>query len=230
MSRLQRLDDGIFVVAGPERVAGLRIGTRMTVVRLADGRLFLHSPVPYEPALGAALDALGAVSFLVAPNKVHHLWLGPWCDAYPDATLVGAEGLRDKRRDLVFHRELEDAPPTDWAADLDQVRTRGIPHVNEVLFLHRASGTLLLTDLAMNFPTLPGGAWTRLWLRSMGLAGGLRTSRLIRALVRDREVLRPGLERVLAWPFDRVIVTHGEVLESGGPAALREAWRPLSGG
>jgi len=225
--KLAPLADGLFAARGPERVAGLRIGTRMTVIRLADSRLLLHSPVPWEEALAREIDALGPVGFLVAPNKLHHLWLGPWVDACPDATLYGAPGLRDKRRDLVFHRELDDAPPSDWADELDQALLRGAPRMNEVAFLHRASRTLLLTDFAMNFSELPPGPMTRLWLRAMGLTGGLRTSRLIRSLVRDRAALQPVLERILAWPFDRVIVTHGEVIERGGPAALREAWAPL---
>jgi len=111
VSRWRRLADDLQVVEGPERVAGLRIGTRMTVVRLGDGRLWLHSPVPHDAALDAALAELGPVAFLVAPSKVHHLWIGTWQDAHPDATLVAAPGLRDKRHDLVFHRELDDAPP-----------------------------------------------------------------------------------------------------------------------
>jgi len=217
-------------VAGPERVAGLRIGTRMTVVRLGSGRVWLHSPVPFTPELAREVAALGPVAYLVAPNEVHHLWLGPWAEALPDATLYGAPGLRQKRADLLFHRELEDAPPADWAEDLDQVLVRGIPRMNEVVFLHRASATLLLTDLAMNFPTLPEGFGTRLFVRAMGLSGGLRTSRMVRSLVRDRRAVREGLERVLAWRFDRVVTTHGEILEHGGPAALRAAWRSLLGG
>lgn len=225
--RLVQLAEDVFVAAGPERVAGLRIGTRMTVIRLADGRLLLHSPIPRDAALLGEIHALGPVAFLVAPNKVHHLWLGPWASAHPDATVYGAPGLRDKRRDLVFHRELGDAPPPDWADDLDQAFVAGAPYVNEVAFLHRGSASLLLTDFAMNFPELPAGAGTRLWLRAMGLAGGLRCSRLVRSLVRDRTAVRACLERILAWPFERVIVTHGQVLERDGPAALREAWRSL---
>jgi hypothetical protein len=225
--RLVQLAEDAFVAAGPERVAGLRIGTRMTVIRLSDGRVLLHSPIPRDAELVREIEALGPVAFLVAPNKVHHLWLGAWAGAHADATVYGAPGLREKRRDLVFHRELGDEPPPDWARDLDQTWIAGAPYVNEVAFLHRASGSLLLTDFAMNFPVLPAGAGTRLWLRAMGLAGGLRCSRLVRSLVRDRAAVRKSLERILAWPFERVIVTHGQVLERGGPAALRAAWRSL---
>ena len=226
---VRALADDLFVAAGPERIAGLRLGTRMTIVRLPGNRLLLHSPVPYEPALAASVEALGLPSFLVAPNKVHHLWLGSWAEAHPAATVYGAPGLREKRRDLVFHRELADSPPPDWADALDQAWIAGAPHVNEVAFLHRASRTLLLTDFAMNYPDLPEGRITRLWLRAMGLGGGLRTSRLVRRLVRDRAAARVSLERILAWDFDRVVVSHGEVVEAGGAAALRAALGHLVG-
>lgn len=227
MAKLQRLSEDLFVVDGPMRVAHLDIGTRMTVVRLSGGDLFLHSPIPHAEALDAALAEIGRVAWLVAPSKVHHLWLAPWTEAHPGATLVGAPGLREKRRDLVFHRELADGPPSDWAAELDQCLLAGAPAVNEVAFLHRASRTLVLTDFAMNFPGPLSGVATRLWQRAMGLGDGLSTSRLVHLLARDREALRPALERVLAWDFDRVIVTHGEVLEHGGREALRRAWQPL---
>ena len=99
--------------------------------------------------------------------------------------------------------------------------------MNEVVFLHRASRTLVLTDLAMNFPALPDGFLTRLFVRAMALQGGLRTSRLIHGLVRDRAAARASLERILGWDFDRVIPSHGEVCEEGGRRALREAWNRL---
>jgi hypothetical protein len=227
MTALRRLADDLFVVDGPVRVAHLDIGTRMTVVRLSDGGLFLHSPIPHTAALDAALAGIGHVAWIVAPSKVHHLWLAPWTEAHPGTTLVGAPGLREKRRDLVFHRELGDAPPSDWAAELDQCLLAGVPAVNEVAFLHRASRTLLLTDFAMNFSGPLHGVATRLWRRAMGLGDGLCTSRLVRLLVRDRAALRPALERVLGWDFERVIVTHGDVLERDGHEALRRAWQPL---
>lgn len=225
--RLEALAEGLYLVDGPRRIAGVEIGTRMTVVVLPGGGLFLHSPIPFDEDLAEELGALGPTAFLVAPNKVHHLWLAPWTERFPDATLYGAPGLAEKRRDLVFHRTLTADPPPDWADTLDQTLVGGIPHVNEAVFLHRPSRTLLLTDLAMNFPELPGGFLTMLFVRGMGLAGGVRTSRLIRSLVRDRSALRTSLETILRWDFDRVVVTHGEVCAAGGRDAVRSAWQPL---
>ena len=49
---------------------GLRLGTRMTVVRLTNGGLLLHSPVLMSPALREELDAIGPVSHIVCPDML----------------------------------------------------------------------------------------------------------------------------------------------------------------
>jgi hypothetical protein len=35
-------------------------------------------------------------------------------------------------------------------------------------------------------------------------------------LVRDRVAFRQSLKRILEWPFERIVVAHGEVSEKGG--------------
>src|SRR5260370_7666911 len=87
------------------------IGTRMTIVKLADGGLFLHSPVPLDAETKAALDEIGAVQAIVAPSKAHHLFAGDYVKEYPGARLYGAPGLPDKRRDLKFDSILTDTTP-----------------------------------------------------------------------------------------------------------------------
>jgi hypothetical protein len=219
----RELDAGLWAFERPLSVLGLHVGTRMTVLRLADGSLFLHSPVALDADTRADLDGLGRVRFVVAPNKLHHLFVAAYRDAYPDAELWAAPGLREKRPRLPFDRVLDDAAPGAWKDELEQLLVAGIPYLNEVVFLQRATRTLLLTDLGMNFA--PGGRLpTRLWVRAMGLRGGFGVSRLVRALVRDRAALRASLERVLSWDFERVTVTHGMVLQRGGRRLLRRAW------
>lgn len=218
----RELDSELWAFERPLSIGGVQVGTRMTVLRLEDGALFLHSPVSLDAETRADLDALGRVRFVVAPNKLHHFFVAPYRDAYPDAELWGAPGLAQKRPRIPFHRELEGAAPASWAGELEQLFFAGIPYVNEVVFLHRASRTLLLTDLCMNFA--PGGPLlTRLWTRVMGLRG-FGVSRLMRALVRDRAAAHRSLERLLSWDFERVTLTHGMVLQRSGKRLLREAW------
>jgi len=217
---LRALSTDIWVAERPQRFYGLEVGTRMTVIRLRDGSLLLHSPVRIDPDLGRALDAIGRVRFVVAPNRVHHLYAGRVAAAYPDARLWVAPGLERKRPDLVFAGILGDDAPPEWRHEVDQTFFRGRPYENEVVFLHRASRTLVMCDLAFNFGPRAATA-TRLLMTLLRSYGRFGPSALDPLLIRDRAAARASLQRILAWDFDRVVVAHGEVLETGGHEALR---------
>jgi hypothetical protein len=220
---LRELDVDLWIAERPQRFYGLEVGTRMTVIRLEDGSLLLHSPVALEPELCRQLDSLGAVRFVVAPNRFHHLYAGEVARQYPEARLWVAPGVERKRPDLVIAGVLEDEAPTGWKGQLDQVFFRGRPFENEVVFQHRPSRTLILCDLAFNFGPRTHPV-TRLLARLIGSHGRFGPSRLDPLLIRDRPAARASLERILAWNFDRVVVAHGEVLESGGREALRAGY------
>ncbi len=220
---LRELGREIWVEERPQAFYGLEVGTRMTVMRLADGSLLLHSPVSLDPGLRRELDALGRVRFAVAPNRVHHLYAGKVAADYPEVQLFVAPGLERKRPDLAFADVLGDEAPAPWRGQVDQCFFRGRPYENEVVFQHRASRTLILCDLAFNFRerTHP---MTRLLMQLIRSYGRFGPSRLDPLLIRNRGLARESLERILAWDFDRVVVAHGDVLESGGRAALREGY------
>ncbi len=219
---LRQLADDLWVYERPQRFLGLEVGTRMSVVRLRDGGLFLHSPVRLDDALRDALGRLGQPVAAVAPNRFHHLYIGDYRAAFPGIALYGAPGLAEKRPDLSFDGPLDGAAPPAWASDLDQMFFAGYPLANEVAFCHRASQTLLLCDLAFNFgPDAPLA--TRAAFRLLG-ASGFGPSLLERACMRDRAAARASLEAMLAWGFSRVVVAHGQVLEQGGPEALRRSY------
>jgi len=221
---LRALDEDLWTAEAPLRIAGLELGMRMTVVRLPDGGLWLHSPVPRDEELARELEALGPVRHLVAPNLLHHLHLREWTDASPTAKLHGPVGLPDKRKDLRFDAILvEGRPDPAWADVIDQAQLLGAPRVGEVVFCHRPSRTLILTDLAFHICG-PVNWLTRAYLRLTRAHGRLRTTATMRAAIRDRAAARASAERFLAWDFDRVVVSHGEVLEHGGPQAAREAF------
>jgi hypothetical protein len=223
MSGLRALADDLWVVERPQRFYGLEVGARMTVIRLAGGDLLLHSPVRLDPELRRGLDALGPVRYAVAPSRLHHLYAGELASAYPGTRLWIAPGLTAKRPDLRADGELGDEAPLEWRGQVDQAFFRGRPYENEVVFLHRASRTLLVCDLAFNFgPT--AAAPTRLLMRLVRSYGRFGPTTLDPLLIRDRAAARQSLERILAWDFDRVVVAHGDVLERGGHQALRAGY------
>ena len=221
---LRQLDEDLWTLDRPLRVFGLEIGARMTVIRLANGELFLHSPVDLDAATRAALGDLGPVRHIAAPNKVHHLYFAAAAAAFPEAVRWAAPGLAEKRPDLTFDEVLGDTAPAAWADELDQVRLRGAPHVEEIVFHHRASRTLIATDLAFNIRE-SGSRITRLFLRANGVLGRFGPSRMFRSFIRDRAAARASLDRILEWDFDRVVVSHGVVLQSRGRRVLRDAYQ-----
>ena len=220
---LTPLAEGLWTASQPLRFFQMEIGARMTVVRLPGGDLWLHSPIDPTPELREAVAKLGTVRHAVAPNRMHHLFVDRWSDAGPDVRIHLAPGLGAKRPDLAGATELGDQPDPAWAGVIDQELVRGMPLANEIAFLHRPSGTLLLCDLAFNVG--PGQPWwTRLWMQAVGVREFLSTTFIERLITRDRAAARASLERILAWEFDRVVVAHREVVESGGREALRRAW------
>jgi len=220
---LCELAENIWIAERSQRFYGVEVGTRMTVMRLADGSLLLHSPVSLAPELRRELDSIGRVCFAVAPNRLHHLYAGEVAEAYPAVRLWVAPGLDRKRPDLVYVGVLGDEAPAEWKDEVDQVFFRGRPYENEVVFLHRASRTLIMCDLAFNFGPR-AAAPTRLLMRLLRSYGRFGPSKLDPLLIRDRRAARQSLERILAWDFDRVVVAHGDVLESGGREALRQGY------
>ncbi len=222
----RQLDENLWVFDRPLRMLGLEIGTRMTAVRLPDDGLFVHSPVALDAATEQELDALGLVRHVVAPSRFHHLFVGDYRDAYGEALVWAAPGLPEKRTDFRFDGVLGEEPNTGWADSLDQEWVRGAPRLNEVAFLHRESRSLLLADLAMNFRE--SATWlTGLGLRLMGIHGRFGVSRLVRATIRDRAAARQSLDTILSWDFERVIVSHGVVLQRHGKRLLRKAYEWL---
>jgi len=220
---LRQLAENLWVVERPQSFFGFPVGARMTVIRLGGERLLLHSPVALDAALRAQLDAIGRVCFVVAPNRVHHLYAGDVVKNYPEARLWIAPGLERKRPDLVYEAILGDEAPAEWRGQVDQVFFAGRPYENEVVFFHRASRTLITCDLAFNFgPT--AATPTRVLMRLIRSYGRLGPTKLDPLLIRDRRAARESLERILAWDFDRVVVAHGDVQESGGREILRKGY------
>jgi glyoxylase-like metal-dependent hydrolase (beta-lactamase superfamily II) len=208
---------------------GVRLPLRMVVCRLGGRRLLLHSPVPIDDAAAAALDDLGEVAHLVAPSLLHHKWIEPAAGRWPAATVWLAPGLAARYPALAATTLPADAPAA-WQGELEQVRIAGAPRIEETVFFHPASRTLVCTDLVFHV-TRPANLRTRLVLRLMGAGGGrLAASRAWRLLVRDRAAAAASVRRVAAWDLDRIVPAHGEVVERGGRTALAAACLERIGG
>ncbi len=217
----------LYVADGPFRVAGVALGGRMTVVRLPSGDLWMHSPIAISDALADAVTALGPLRHIVAPNCFHHLYVQGWLARFPVATLHAPDGLNKKCRDLAIHRPLAPEADPAWGGVLEPFHIDGAPLADEWVFIHTPSRSLIVTDSLFHFRDKPEwGWWQRTYLRMTAAIGGVRMSRVFRLTVRDRAALRGSVEALFAAGFDRLIPTHGEILDSGAATAAREglAW------
>ena len=217
---LREIAPELWVAETPLSMYGVAAGRRMNVVRLSGGELWIHSPAELTPELRAGLDRLGPVRFVVPASKLHgHLFMGQYGEAYPDVELFAAPGLERRRKDLRFDGKLEDTPDPRWSAEIDQALFAAHRVLPEVVFLHRSSGSLIVGDLVWNVtPAMARSA--RLWA---GWRPGVRPTPVFRAPLR-REEARRSIERILEWDFDRILIGHGEIVETGGREALRRAY------
>lgn len=210
-------------------VAGFQYPTRMAVMRLPGGGLLIWSPTRLSEDLRREVDALGPVHCIVAPNSLHHLFVSEWKAAWPSAKLFAAPGLPQRRKDIRFDAELDDTPPADWSGAIDQVVVRGNAITSEVVFFHRASGTVLFTDLLQQFPK----GWFRGWRAVIAKLDRMTEAQAevpqkFRIAFTDRKAARASIARVLAWPADKVLMAHGAPVTSDGAAFLRRAFHWLT--
>jgi hypothetical protein len=202
------------------------LSRQMVIARLPDGGLWLHSPNEPTPAMQEALKPLGPVAWLVAPNCFHHRWLGKWKTLYPEATLIGAQGLAAKRSDLTFDAALGEHSPEAWGGAIESLVTEGASKLNEVVFFHGPSRTLVLTDFVFNQSPASGlPAFSRFMLGLMKAYGPLGPSRLFRMFTDDRKAVKRSIEQMLdRWPVERITMSHGEPLTENASQRLRAAY------
>ncbi len=234
LDRLKPVALGLWIVdSGPIRAAGLPLPVRMSVVRLANGDIWLHSPTRYDAGLHRAIEALGPIRHLVAPNVAHWTYLKAWQLHCPQALTWAAPNLRRRRQvqkaGLRLDRDLADTAPPEWSADLVQAVVPGGFGFREVAFFHAASATLILTDLVLNLEPKKLPFLLRPLLRLAGAtAPDGRAPVYLRLVVRlrRRDAARAAAALVALEP-ERVVFSHGAWFERNGAAELRRSLRWL---
>jgi hypothetical protein len=210
---------------GQIAIAGFHYPTRMAVMKLSGGQLFVWSPIALTEALRAEVDALGNVRHIVAPNSLHHLFVPEWKSAYPAAKVYAPPGLREKRKDIVFDADIGNAPNPDWAGQIDQLPMRGNLITTEVVFFHVKSGTVLFTDLIQQFPAGSFSGWRAVVAKlDLMVSPEPAVPRKFRIAFTNRRAARASLERIFAWPAEKVLMAHGTPVERDARAFLRRAF------
>lgn len=222
---LEEFGPSLFIAEGPTvPFFGFPYPTRMAVVRLADGGLWIWSPVALSDELADAVDALGSVRHIVSPNKLHHLFLKAWHEHWPEARVYVPPGLARRKPDIHFDADLQDEPDPAWAADIDQVIFRGSLAMEEVVFFHKASRTAIVCDLIQRFDPEKATGWKGMLMKLDGLVGeNGSTPREWRASFLKRGPARAALQKVIDWNPDRLLIAHGKCAQSGATGIIRKA-------
>ena len=238
INHLKPFGPDIWIVDGPivrMAVYGAKIPfpTRMTLVHLPDGELWCHSPIELTPELQEQVNQLGTVRHLISPNKIHYAHIQAWKEAYPEAIAWASPGVRDRAAQqnitVQFDADLTEQSPPAWASVLDQGIFQGSRFMDEVVFFHRPSKTLILTDLIENFELNKVSPAMGIVMRLGGIVHpDGQTPRDLRATFwGNKAQARIGFQQLLAWEPERIILAHGRCYEGNAIAELRRAFRWL---
>jgi uncharacterized protein DUF4336 len=229
---LEQVHEALWVTEGAiVSFYGVAYPTRSVIARLENGDLWVWSPVKLTADLRADVDGLGPVRHLVSPNKLHHVYLQDWKAAYPQAALWGPQSTIKKHPDLSFRDALTDSPPPEWRPDIDQAWFRGSFTMDEIVFLHRPSATVIVADLIQAFSDhflREHWGWWRFLARLDGLTQDKACAPLEwRLSFINRSPARRARDKVLSWNCQRVIMAHGEWPRANGHAFLAKSFRWL---
>jgi hypothetical protein len=231
LSGLRSFGENIWIAEGP-LVRDMRawFTTRMTVVKLSNGSAWIESPVPASPETLQSIAEIGPVKYLVAAT-MRHVWrLENARTQFPDAQLWVCRRTRLtlQHGELPITGILTDTPSPDWADDFEQLEFKGNPLLSEVLFYHKKSHTVIIGDLIASNKKIKGKLLSNFIFRLGGVLypkGGV--SRDIRMSFNDRDLARQSLETLLSWDFDKLIIAHGDCIETDAKSFVEEKFRWL---
>ena len=209
------------------RFGGMNILARMTIIRLSNGNLILHSPCHIDEQVKRAINSIGKVEHIVAPGNFHHLHVASARKLFSEAQTYICPGVERKQPELDFDWFLGDKAPGAWSDEIEQVLVRGTRIICEVAFFHRPSRTLVLTDLVENFgDRTESVSWLlKFWFKYVfRMWNKAKPAPEYRMGWKDKPAAARSLERILDWDFERVVLSHGDLIDTNAKAIVREAW------
>jgi len=242
---IRRLTENITTLSAPfSRFGHIKVGGRGTLVRLQDGSVAVFSPTALTPEVKETVASLGELKYIAAPDLEHHIFLGPWHQAYPNAKILAPEGLKEKREkqkdeevpfSVIFTAANKLTTKVDAAFDADFDYELVDGHINkELVFNYKPEKTLIEADLIFNLPATeqysktgldPGsGVLTKIWTalnNTQGAAMGQRRF-IWYGAASNKSSFNESMQRINGWDFDKIVPCHGDVIESGGKGVFQK--------
>jgi len=218
---MRNIDKNLWVNETQFRLFGAEFGNRMTVIRLENNELLIHSPTKLDGSIVKEVSELGKVSYIVTPNNFHGLFAEEWCNAFKGAKYFSAKG------DVKESRPIEDLAIEIESSGVEIIRIEGADKVNEYAFFHKATSSLILTDMAFNIPSsVP--LWSKVFFSLNGSLGKFGPSRLMKSMITDQQALQGSIDQILLRDIERIIVSHGDIVESKARETMKAAFSWLS--
>ncbi|MBL1275643.1 MAG: DUF4336 domain-containing protein [Ectothiorhodospiraceae bacterium] len=217
---MKKLDTNIWVYETAFTLFGAEFGNRMTIVRLSGGRLLLHSPIKLDSEVVDGVRALGVVSYIVTPNNFHGLFVDEWLSEFPEAEYYTAMNS-GSGNDVGLPMSILIEKTTNEKIEI--VKVEGVPKVNEYAFIHTESNTLILTDMAFNIGN-DISLWSKIFFKLNGALNSFGPTRLMKSMITDPDALKHSISIILEFDIDRVIVSHGSILETKAKETLRHVF------
>lgn len=231
MTDLPAFAENVWIVDGPNvRDMGVMFTTRMAIVKLSDGSLWVNSPVSLPFDTLERIAECGPVKYILAATPRHVWRLAAWHTLFPEAQLWAPRTtpFTLKNGHLPFTGTLGDVPPQGWANDVDQLTFKGNPLIEEVMFFHKQSRTVILDDLIQIHPIVKGKPLRNSLFILAGVASPLGGVPLdIRLSFTNRELARRSLEKLLSWDFDKLVIAHGVCVGKDAKPFVARAFRWL---
>ena len=222
------IKDQIWILEYPVQFAGIDLFGRMTIIKLDNGELIIHDPCKLDELTKSKLDKIGEVKYIIAPGTYHHLYVTDFQQHYPNAETFLCPGLEKKRPDIQFDWMLGNKPDHRWENEIDQVLVQGTTFITEVAFFHKPSKTLILVDVLENIGDdyqHPASLLLRFWWKVVyKMWNNPKAAPEYQMGWGKKEIVKKGLEKILSWPSERIILAHGELVESNVSDVLRSAW------
>jgi Domain of unknown function (DUF4336) len=232
---LRQIENNIWVAEQPLKYWGIEVGTRMTVIGLRTNELIVISPIQVDKITIDQLNQIGKVSYIIAPNLYHHLFVSEFKLIYPEAQLWVPPKFNLKIPNIPVDKIISE----DKGNILEEVDyflfdgfkifdLSGPSILNEFVFFHRNSQTLILTDTAFHFDE-KFSFKTQLAAKFMGVYSKLSPSIFEKLAINEKVKVKKSAQKLMEWDFQRVIMAHGSIVEEDGKKMLKEGYEQFLG-
>jgi hypothetical protein len=217
---MKQLADNLWVKVYPLALMGTLLGRTVTIIRVSSGKLVLHSMAPFSANDVEQIRACGEPSWLVEAMMLHDTYARQGRDQFPGLPFLAPKGFNQI---VKFATQPLLPAPAEWSGEIEIFPLAGVPRLQEHVFLHIPSRTLIVADLVFNFNREETG-WDYFFHHYLaGMKRYPSLSRIFRLCIHDHSAFRDSLAPILAADFDRIIVGHGRTVERDGKALLRRA-------